>query len=189
MNIRSLALKNKLVNERTGEFYFDLTAPSFIYDADLGIKAIHYVMPDQVGRVDKISEIYFGSTQYIDAICVVNNIFNPFSLQEGDVIVIPNLKRPDLVYQRPNPASRPTPTQEPYVDTGRQSQKDQSRIQRLIQKAKEKPSGVTTPLPPNMLQPGQDTKVFKDGGILLGANLPSRGATYGPGGKITNNNS
>jgi hypothetical protein len=174
MNIKSLTLKNKLVDEKTGEFYYDLTAPSFIYDADLGVKALHYVMPDQVGRVDKISYIYFGSAEFIDAICVVNNIFNPFSLQEGDVLVIPNLSRPDMVYQRHNPASRPTPTQEPYVDTGRQTQKDQSRIQRLAQKAKEKKSGVRTPLPPNMLQPGQAAKLFEDGKIKLGTNLSSR---------------
>jgi len=174
MNVKSLTLKNKLVDEKTGEFYFDLTAPSFVYEADLGVKALHYVMPDQIGRIDKISEIYFGSSEYIDAICVINNIFNPFIIQEGDVLVIPDLSRPDLVYQRPNPASRPTPTQEPYVDTGRQSQKDQSRVQRLIQKAKEKPAGVKTPLPPNMLQPGQDVKVYEGGNIKLGANLPSR---------------
>lgn len=174
MNIKSLTLKNKLVDENSREFYYDLTAPSFIYEADLGVKALHYVMPDQVGRVDKISNIYFGSGEFIDAICVVNNIFNPFSLQEGDVLVIPNLKRSDLVYKRPSPASRPTPTIEPYVDTGRQSQKDQSRIQRLMEKAKEKPSGVSTPLPPNMLQPGEEAKTFKGGEIQLGTNLPSR---------------
>jgi hypothetical protein len=174
MNIKSLTLKNKLIDENSGEFYFDLTAPSFVYEADLGIKALHYVMPDQVGRIDKIAEIYFGNSEYIDAICVINNIFNPFIIQEGDILVIPNLDRPDLVYQRPNPASRPTPTQEPYIDTGRQSQKDQSRVQRLIEKAKEKKSGVSTPLPPNMLQPGQDAKSFEGGNIRLGTNLPSR---------------
>ena len=60
MNIKSLALKNKLVEESTGEFYYDLTAPSFIYDSDLGVRALHYVQPDQVGRMDKIANIYFG---------------------------------------------------------------------------------------------------------------------------------
>ena len=76
MNIKSLSLKNTLIDENTGEGYLDLTAPSFIYDADLGVRALHYVMPDQAGRVDKISEIYFGTSEYIDAICIVNNIFN-----------------------------------------------------------------------------------------------------------------
>ncbi len=174
MNIRSLSLKNKIVDESTGEFYYDLTAPSFKYKADLGVKALHYVTVDQVGRMDKISELYFGSGEFIDAICIVNNIFNPFSVNEQDILVIPNLARKDLVYSRPNPASRPTNPQEQYIDTTRQSEKDQSRIQRLIQKAKTKKSGVKTPLPPNMLQPGQDAKSYENGNIILGTNLNSR---------------
>jgi len=39
-----------------------------------------------------------------------------------------------------------------------------------------------------MLQPGSAAKVYEGGEILLGANLPSRGTTYVPGSKITNNN-
>ena len=174
MNIKSLTLKNKLIIDKTGEGYWDLTAPSFIYDSDLGVKSLHYVMPDQVGRMDKISYKYFGSGEFIDAICVVNNIFNPFSVNEGDILVIPNLSREDLVYKRPNPASRPNEVQEAYVDTGRQSEKDQSRIQRLIQKAKTKESGVKQPMPPNMLQPGQESKTYSGGKIQLGTNLNSR---------------
>ena len=54
---------------------------------------------------------------------------------------------------------------------------DQSRIQRLIQKAKTKKAGVKSPIPPNMLQQGQVAKVYKGGKILLGANLPSRNST------------
>jgi hypothetical protein len=174
MNIKSLALKNKLIEERTGEFYYDLTAPSFTYDADLGVKALHYVQIDQVGRIDKISELYFGSGEFIDAICVVNNIFNPFTIAEGDILVIPNLSRQDLVYSRPNPASRPNSTQEAYIDTGRQSEKDQGRMQRLIEKAKTSKAGVKQPMPPNMLQPGQETKQYEGGKIKLGTNLNSR---------------
>lgn len=174
MNIKSLALKNKLVEESTGEFYYDLTAPSFIYDSDLGVRALHYVQPDQIGRMDKIANIYFGSGEYVDALCVVNNIFNPFTISEGDILVIPNLSRQDLVYLRPNPASRPNTTQEAYVDTGRQSEKDQSRIQRLIEKAKNSKAGVDQPMPPNMLQPGQETKEYTGGKIKLGTNLNSR---------------
>ena len=52
--------------------------------------------------------------------------------------------------------------------------KDQSRIQRLIEKAKTKEAGVKQPMPPNMLQPGQEAKTFNGGKIKLGTNLPSR---------------
>jgi len=174
MNVKSLTLKNKLIIDKTGEGYWDLTAPSFIYDSELGVRALHYVMQDQIGRIDKISNIYFGSGEFIDAICVVNNIFNPFSVNEGDILIIPNLSRKDMVYKRPNPASRPNEVQDAYVDTGRQSEKDQSRIQRLIEKAKSKESGVKQPMPPNMLQPGQESKTYEGGKIQLGTNLPSR---------------
>ena len=174
MNIKSLTLKNKLSIEKTGEQYFDLTAPSFKYRRELGVKALHYVTQDQVGRIDKISEKYFGTGQYIDAICVINNIFNPFSVNEGDILAIPQLKNENLVYKRPNPASRPSATLAQYVNTEQQSEIDQSRIQRLIQKAKTKKTGVKAPIPPNMLQQGQAAKTFAGGKIKLGANLPTR---------------
>ncbi len=174
MNIKSLSLKNKLIDENNGENYFDLTAPSFVYDANAGIKALHYVTIDQVGRIDKISELYFGTSEYVDAICIINNIFNPFSVNEGDFLVIPNLSREDLFYRRPNTISRPNAVQGPYINTDVQSVKDQSRIQRLIEKAKSKKSGVTTPLPPNMLQQGQAANKFQGGKIVLGSNLNTR---------------
>ena len=177
MDIKSLALKNRLIIDETGEGYWDLTAPSFIYDYELGVRALHYVLPDQIGRIDKISEIYYGSGEFVDALCIVNNIFNPFSVNEGDILVIPNLSRKDLVYKRPNPASRPNEVQEAYVDTGRQSEKDQARIQRLIEKAKQSPAGVSQPMPPNMLQPGQESKTYEGGSIQLGTNLPSKKTT------------
>ena len=174
MNIKSLTLKNKLSDEKTGQQYFDLTAPSFKYKRELGVKALHYVQQDQVGRVDKISQLYYGTGSYVDAICVVNNIFNPFTIQEGDILAIPKLDQLDLVYKRPNAAERPSITLAQYVDTGRQSEKDQARIQRLIQKAKTKNAGVKTPLPPNVLQPGQSSKTFEDGAVKLGTNLDTR---------------
>ena len=146
MNIKSLTLKNRLNDEDTGEQYFDLTAPSFKYKAELGVKALHYVMIDEAGRIDKVSEKYFGTGEYIDAICVVNNIFNPFSVEEGDILVIPNLNQLDLVYRRPNPASRPSASLAQYVNTDRQSAQDQSRVQRLTQKAKTKKISFTDAL-------------------------------------------
>ena len=174
MNIKSLTLKNRLTDDNTGQQYFDLTAPSFKYIAEQGVKALHYVTQDPSGRVDKISELYFGTGEYVDAICIVNNIFNPFSLNDGDILVIPNLNQLDLLYRRPNPASRPSASLAQYVNTDRQSVQDQSRVQRLTQKAKTKKNGVTAPIPPNMLQQGQAAKTLEGGKIKLGANLNTR---------------
>jgi len=174
MNIKSLTLKNTIIDDITGESYFDLTAPSFKYKSEYGIKGLHYVSFDQAGRIDLISEQYFGTGEYVDAICIVNNIFNPFSIEEGDILIIPNLKDPKLFYARPNTNSRPNIVQAQFTETNIQSEKDQARIQRLIQKGKNKKSGVTTPLPPNVLQQDQDVKEFIDGKIKLGVNLNTR---------------
>jgi hypothetical protein len=174
MNIRSLTLKNQLIDEETGQNYWDLSAPSFNYKAALGLKAIHYVTQDQAMRPDLISLLYYSSSDYTDAICVINNIFNPFSLQEGDVLAIPILSNPELVYSRPSPQTRVTATIAPYIETSRQSEQDQGRINRLIKKAETKKNPVQTPLPPNMLQQGQTAKVFEDNKIKLGQNLNSR---------------
>jgi len=174
MNIKSLTLKNTLIDEKTGESYFDLTAPSFKYVSEYGIKSIHYVAFDQAGRVDLVSDQYFGTTEYVDAICIINNIFNPFSIQEGDLLIIPNLKNPQLFYSRPKTIQKPDSVQSQYIETNRQSEKDQSRIQRLIQKAKNKKNGVKSPLPPNVLQPGENVKEFAKGKIKLGTNLNTR---------------
>lgn len=174
MNIKSLTLKNTLIDDRTGESYYDLSAPSFLYVSEYGVKAIHYVTQEQAGRIDLVVDLYFGTGEYIDAVCIVNNIFNPFSVNEGDVLVIPNLSQPDIFYSRPKTATTPNFIQSQYTDTSRQSEKDQGRIQRLIQKAKTKKNGVNNPLPPNVLQPGQDAKLYTNGNIQLGSNLNTR---------------
>ena len=174
MDIKSLTLKNTIVDENTGESYYDLSAPSFAYKSEYGIKGLHYVSVDQAGRMDLVSEQYFGTGEYVDALCIVNNIFNPFSLNEGDILVIPDLKNPNLFYSRPKTESRPNSVQSQYTDVTRQSEKDQSRIQRLIQKAKTKKNGVKTPLPPNVMQPGTSAKTFENGRISLGTNLNTR---------------
>ena len=93
------------------------------------------------------------------------------------MLVIPVLQNESLVYKRPNPAARPSESLSQYTNTDRQSEQDQSRIQRLIQKAKTKKTGVKSPIPPNMLQQGQDAKIYAGGKITLGANLPTRNNT------------
>ena len=93
------------------------------------------------------------------------------------MLVIPVLQNESLVYKRPNPASRPSESLSQYTNTDRQSEQDQSRIQRLVQKAKTKKTGVKSPIPPNMLQQGQDAKIYAGGKITLGANLPTRNNT------------
>lgn len=173
MNIKSLRLKNTLIDESTEESYFDLTAPSFTYKDKYGIKGLHYVSQDQEGRIDLIAVQYFGNTEYVDAICVINNIFNPFSIKEGDVLIIPNLKNEYDMYQRPSTNNKEDMVKSQY-NNSLQSEKDKARIQRLINKGKSKENPTENPLPPNILQPNQNTKEFTNDKIKLGTNLKTK---------------
>ena len=78
------------------------------------------------------------------------------------------------IYFKPQTASRPNQVQAKYIDTDLQSKKDQSRIERMAAKGKGKKSGVSSPLPPNVLQQGQSGKTIGGGIIKLGTNLPTR---------------
>jgi hypothetical protein len=174
MNIKSLTLKNKIRDTNTDEMYWNLSSPSFKYISKYGVKALHYVTVDQAMRPDLVAIQWLGSSEYTDALCYVNNIFNPFSVKEGDILMIPNLAAEGKLYTRPKPAVRQNRMADPYIDTTQQTPQDQARIQRLIKKAASLEGGVDTPLPPNVLQKGQTAVKNTDDGILLGANIKTR---------------
>lgn len=172
MNIKSLQLKNIIQNE-FGDIYFDLNAPSFVFNPNYGIKAVHYVTAEQACRIDLISIKYYGSTSYIDALCIVNNIFNPFSVNEGDFLVIPDLSNDAAFYKKPSRETRRNPLTRVTNDTSRKSQRDSNRVIRLMEKAKKRKNGVKNPIPSNILQPNQNSKTLGNGRIQLGSNLNS----------------
>lgn len=44
-----------------------------------------------IGRPDLISQIAYGDENWGDLICKINNIPNPFELNEGDILIIPEV--------------------------------------------------------------------------------------------------
>lgn len=48
------------------------------------------VSPQYVARPDLLSYDVYGTDLYVDVICKLNGISNPFELNEGDLIVIPS---------------------------------------------------------------------------------------------------
>jgi len=171
---KSITLKNILIDEKTGEEYFDLTAPSFIYRGSSGSLKPFYVTSEFVGNPKKISNTFFGTDEYYDSICIINNIFNPWSIKEGDWIYIPLGNKEGNFYSKPPTYNKSEGPMRTFTDTSRMSVKDKSRIERLIGIANTKKTGVKTPLPSFALQPGQKNKIFKDGEISFGNYLNTR---------------
>ena len=78
-----------LINDETG---IDLLYKSLKYNIDeieLEGKYI-YVNEYYIARPDLISLAVYGDDKYADIICKINNISNPFELNEGNILFIPS---------------------------------------------------------------------------------------------------
>lgn len=167
MNIKSLTLKNQR-QLQTGEYYFDLTQPVFTYDSSYGIRAVHYVLPEQECRLDKICELYWGNSEHLDALCIVNNIFNPFSVTAGTLLVIPNIISGSALYKRPTIAK--------YTPAAfkRQQQIVNNTNSARVDRLKKKQIKASQPIAPNRLQPGSVNKKYSQGTVILGTYLDTK---------------
>ena len=63
-----------------------------------GIEFIR-VIDDYVARPDLISLAVYGTDQYADILCKINGISNPFELNEGMILLIPNLSTITFFYK------------------------------------------------------------------------------------------
>jgi len=84
--------KKPLVEDRNGNFLRDLTQSIFDFKSNnyTSFNAFK-VSRDYLMRPDLISQAVYNNTLYAEYILKYNGISNPFSIEEGDVILIPNL--------------------------------------------------------------------------------------------------
>lgn len=87
-----LSLQYKRVRNIDGEDIIDLTESSFKIDNQTRIEDVHKVDAATAGKIWLVSHLYYGSSDYTDILCFYNGISNPFSLKEGDYLLIPNLE-------------------------------------------------------------------------------------------------
>lgn len=80
--------KNKLINKT--EEYIDLLSNSVNLNIDLNGEII-YINEYYVARPDLVSLAKYGTDMYADIICKINGISNPFELNKGMYIIIPNI--------------------------------------------------------------------------------------------------
>jgi len=89
LKLRSLVAKPKKEGSFTER---SLSMPTLIYieGEDPTSFIYHVVEAEEEMRPDLISEKYYGKSGNADLICKYNNIYNPFSLQKGDLLKIPS---------------------------------------------------------------------------------------------------
>lgn len=161
--------KIKIEDEIYGGYKFSFSQPNIKIKSEVELINVHLVREDEEMRLDIISNLYYGSTDYIDLILKTNSISNPFSIKAGQFLLIPEKDSAEQFRKKIKKISNKPRTQ--FTEGKRLSEKDSNRMKFLAEKSKSKPNGSSENLPPNMLKSDQSAKEIKDDRIILGSNL------------------
>ena len=148
------SLLNKIVEN--GKLILAQPTMMFVDKEDIGTTK-HEVTVYQEGRPDLIALENYGSAEHVDYLLKFNNISDPFSVKEGDVLLIPVLGPNYKKLERPVTEDLNIVRQE-FLDKKRLTPKDQKRIDFLKKKY-----GVKEVLPPNVLKSGFKNYKFNKG--------------------------
>lgn len=148
-----------------------LTEPVIIFNDNVKTIATHTVDADEVGRVDLIANGYYRNPDKAELILKYNNISNPFSINEGDELLIPDDSIPLVKWKRINPMASGEISElnirDQFVNSKRLTEKDAKRVEYLKRKAAQKRNGSSEILPPNMLKPGERNIIVENGKINI----------------------
>lgn len=145
-----------------------MATPTVIFSSLTETIAEHTVTESEIGRIDLISLKYYKDANYSDYILKWNNISNPFSINLGDVLNIPqnnavlNTVNPIKMVQR---STNDASIRDQFIDTKRLPVKDAKRVEYLQRKATQKANGSKQILPPNILKEG-DTNISIGNGTI-----------------------
>lgn len=156
------------INKTSDGIRYILTQPSMIFTNKVNItllNAEHIVNADEVARPDLIALQYYGIQSKLDMILKWNSISDPFSINEGDILEIPNANAPFYKLERPKEFnSTDNPVKQQFVSGKRLSKKDQRRLDALKKKY-----GKDNLLPPNVIPVGKKNYEYVGSQIRMGA--------------------
>ena len=171
-------LRNKpdvLVNN---EYIKDMTAQSVEFGPNMGVAKTGIVSDDLSMRPDLVAKIYFGDSNKLDAILKFNAISNPFSLNEGDILLIPNKDDMKTAFKPKigkNNADAKSDLVKKFFDPEKLSKKDNKRLDYLRAKSERIANGSQTNLPPNFAEPNSKELRVVNGAVIFGGDVvPSK---------------
>ena len=94
--IKSEVLNEKVVNLLDKTFRIP---PEFDYN-------VVEITKDYIARMDLLSYQLYGTNKSHDVLCKLNGISNPFELNEGDIIICPDISDISYFYYLENPDER-----------------------------------------------------------------------------------
>ena len=170
--------KPYFTNGNTGQSYLDLVAPSWSSrNIRYTIKNIAVVSDETEMRGDLVSLLYMQDTSKIGTLLKLNNISNPLSLKSGEVLFVPGDDMTNDLFQSGqkinNQKQKARSFRKELQDKISQVSKD--RLEYLNSKNISNTAQVSnltqTPLPPNILQEGQQQILVAEGRLLFGPDI------------------
>jgi hypothetical protein len=167
-------LRNKPSFSKNGELIKDLTYKSVEFREDMLITDVGVVTEDLVMRADLFAKIYFRNANRLDYLLKFNGISNPFSIDAGDLILIPSEDSMKAAFKPKTEKDRETSRDEvvkKFFDPNRLNKKDKKRLEYLKKKSAEHANGSKTNLPPNFAEPGSKELRVVDGKVVFGGDV------------------
>lgn len=172
MALKFEMLKIKRKVERRGEEIVDLLEPTLVVDTEsenFNVDGVHVVSRETEMRPDLIALSFYGDSSYADLILKANGVSNPFSIEEGDRLLIPKVDPAKSFYGR---QKQPTPPEQeiedPRITPDRKGKKDKSRQEKQKEASGQRRNGASENRPPNELREDEQPFRFEDGRVRLG---------------------
>ena len=174
INLKMMNLNRKITKEN----YFgekktvtDLSEPTLKPDyssTKFTISKTVEVTEEYEMRPDLISFWAYGTDIYTDVILKANGISNPFGINTGDLILIPDLQSFKSFYKNPKRSKKAIEeVKRSYIDPERFSKPTQERLKKLEALANSKKNGSPTITPSNRLKPGEAAVTTKGGALIF----------------------
>ena len=129
-------------------------------------------------RIDVISQIALGSTIQIEKMLKFNDISNPFTIDNGDLLFVPDLMHANINMKNTGGRNQQKlDIRNQYIDPAKESTLDPT-LGKFDLRNKPKaadPSKTAPPLPPNFANIGDKEIEIKGGKIYFGPNVSKNG--------------
>ena len=159
-------------NPNTQDRYVDLLTPSWVARAvRYSIKGIAFVTDETKMRPDLVSMQYMGDTSRLGTLLKLNNISNPLSVNSGEILLVPGDQMVTDLFQ----SGKAVSSQKQKARSFRKelqdkiSQVSKDRLEYL--NAKNVSNLAEIPLPPNLLQEGQQQILVTEGRLIFGPDI------------------
>jgi hypothetical protein len=160
------------LDQKTKSQVLDLVTVSWnTRDINYQLKSIAFVTSETEMRPDLVSLLYQNDQSRVGSLLKLNNISNPLSVKMGEILAVPTDEMTNNLFQ----SGKNITNQKQKARSFRKelqekiSQISQERLNYL--NSKNISNLAQTPLPPNLLQEGQQQILVEDGKLLFGPDI------------------